>query len=63
MITFIKGLFAKKDATKSLSAFLKDAPIAERERVLEEVVRRSNADQRELVERFNKLQKVGVSNR
>jgi GrpB-like predicted nucleotidyltransferase (UPF0157 family) len=61
MITFIKGLFSKKTPT-SLSVFMKDAPVEERERLLSDVVRRSNADQRNLVERLNPQQKVGVSN-
>ena len=60
MITFIKSLFSKK-TPESLSAFMKDAPLEERERVLTDIVRRSNADQRNLVERFNNQQKIGVS--
>lgn len=41
---------AKRYAKMSLSEFMKDGPIEERTQMLEEVVRRSNADQRELVE-------------
>ncbi|MFZ2886707.1 MAG: hypothetical protein WA021_02690 [Minisyncoccia bacterium] len=52
---------AKRYAKTSFSAFMKDGPIEEREQMLEIVVRRSNADQRDLVERFDKQQKVGVT--
>lgn len=52
---------AQRHTKMSFSAFMKDGPIEEREQMLEIVVRRSNADQRDLVERFDKQQKVGVT--
>ena len=60
MITFIRNMLSKK-TTRSLSAFMKDAPRKEREQIFADVVRRSNADQRDLVKKYAEKQRVGAS--
>ena len=57
MTTYIKGLFAKLRPKKpeTLSEFFRDFPAKKRLKILEEVAKEANADQRALVERYEKL--------
>lgn len=54
----ISSLFKKRSVpTKSdFSTFFRETPLEEQKRVLLEVVRKANHDQREMVEQYRKLQ-------
>lgn len=57
MITKIKkfiGLRYEKKPITDFSGFFHDASSAERKKVLEQVVREANKDQRDLVEKYNR---------
>lgn len=50
---FIRLFFRKKNRPLSASEFFRSASPQEKERLLREVARKSNADQRELVRRYH----------
>ena len=57
MIKTIKkfmGLSKDKKPTTDFSVFFHDASSAEKKKVLEQVVREANKDQRDLVEKYNR---------
>jgi len=53
---FSKG--NKKTEKNDFSAFFRDAKSKEKKRVIMEIVRKSNADQREIIEKYNKKLKT-----
>ena len=48
------GLSKDKKPTTDFSVFFHDASSAEKKKVLEQVVREANKDQRDLVEKYNR---------
>ena len=58
MKNFFYRLFSfKKTPTISFGEFLRTAPEAEKKRVINEAIRGANQDQRDLVDKFNKMNK------
>lgn len=56
MFRLINKFFnSKSKAPKSISGFLKDAPKKEKDKIITRVARKANADQRALIEKYDKM--------
>jgi predicted CopG family antitoxin len=55
MMDVFKKIFHKKDQKSGFSDFFRDASNDDKKRLLEKVVREANQDQKDLVEKYNKL--------
>jgi hypothetical protein len=56
MIKKILNLFSRqKEMERDFSTFFRKASKAEKEKVLIDIVRKANQDQREMVERYNRI--------
>lgn len=53
MMQLLKKLFASKPEKKDFSSFFRNASQAEQKKLLEDVARKANQDQRQLVEEYN----------
>lgn len=59
MKILFKLFFGNKINEKAtLSGFFRDAPTEEKKQIIEEVIEKSNKDQRELVEKYNQLSRA-----
>lgn len=61
MITFIKNLFLRKNLTEQnhndFSDFVINAKSKDKAKIIRQVLREANEEQRDLVERYNKREK------
>ncbi|MDP3792729.1 MAG: hypothetical protein Q8Q89_03280 [bacterium] len=55
MTKILKKLFSKKNKKAEFSGFFRDASMDEKKTLLEKVVREANQDQRDLVEKYDKI--------
>lgn len=55
MTKMLKKLLNKKGKKAEFSDFFRDASVDEKKRLLEKVVRESNQDQRDLVEKYDRI--------
>ena len=56
MIKKLKRLFAPKQQKKDFSSFFNNASPEEKRKLMEEVIRKANQDQRDLVEQYEASQ-------
>lgn len=55
MIKKIFNVFTKKEK-KTFSGFFREATLEDKKKLLEEVVRKANQDQRDIIKRYDRIQ-------